>query len=279
MPDQTSRTWGIVSNCWKHQLETGQALESLIDQAEQRGFRAIELRQGCLGEYESAAAEAHSSLSARDRLAGLSRPFPAIEFNLAVSLPVFGRFAAQDNPSVLNALQAAIALARDGAPHFRIVDTETRTRQLDDLAMDQAARAVCELTRELAAVGGRLSIEHAYQAWPVFWSTILKARTLAGTDAAQLRVCLDPCNLLLTEPPESVLPIVDAVAVDGISMIHAKQRRNGQIQPDVAGGDLDWHRLLRLFDEKQYTGLWLFEVAPHPDVWDHLDRSIQFLNE
>ena len=45
---------GLVSNCWKTQLEQGQDLVELLDRAGERGLRAIELRQGCLGRFETA---------------------------------------------------------------------------------------------------------------------------------------------------------------------------------------------------------------------------------
>ena len=44
---------GIVSNCFRTQLDSGTALEDLLGEASRRGYRAIELRQGCLGEFET----------------------------------------------------------------------------------------------------------------------------------------------------------------------------------------------------------------------------------
>lgn len=276
MPDQTTRNLGIVSNCWKTQLDRGETLESLIGRAQHEGFRAVELRQGCLAEYETAAAEAQSSKVACDQLAGLSRRHPAIHLNLAVSLPFFGGSLAEDDPRILHAVAAAQELARDGKPHLRVVDAETRTRSPDEASITHAVALLRALTMKLVSAGGMLSIEHGHQNWPVFWSTLSQVRRELGSEASQLRVCLDPCNLLMTEPPESIARIVASRNPADVAMIHLKQRRDGQIQPDVADGDLDW-RELRMLLQNHHSSPWLYEVAPHPNVWMNLKRSTEFL--
>lgn len=277
MPDQTDRELGIVSNCWKLQLDGGQSLDDLIVLAVGRGFRAVELRQGCLGEYEPDVAGAASSAPARERLAGLSQRFPAVRFNLAVSLPCFSGDFRADDSRFHGALAATVALARGGRPQLRLVDTETRTRELDNSEIIAAGDVIAAMTRAVVEAGGQLSIEHAYQSWAGFWSAIQAARHRLGESARHLRCCFDPCNLLLTEPPESVSEIVDSIAPEDVSMIHLKQRRDGQIQPDVADGDLDWPQLLQSLDRHRHRGPWLFEVAPHAEIWENLRRSAEFL--
>ena len=277
MPDQTDRELGIVSNCWKTQLDGGQSLDDLIVMAVDRGFHSVELRQGCLGEYEPDVAAAASSAPARERLAGLSQRFPAVRFNLAVSLPCFGGDFRADDSRFGGALSAAVALARGGHPQLRLVDTETRARELDENAIIAAGDVIAAMTRMLVEAGGQLSIEHAYQSWAGFGSAIQSARHKLAESARHLRCCFDPCNLLLTEPPESVGVIVDSIAPEDVSMIHLKQRRDGQIQPDVSVGDLDWPRLLQSLDRHRHRGPWLFEVAPHAEVWEKLRCSVEFL--
>ena len=70
-----ARVLGIVSNCWKIQLDRGQTLDVLIEQAVRQGLRAVELRQGCLGEYESALADDVSSAACPEAgLCGIVAP-------------------------------------------------------------------------------------------------------------------------------------------------------------------------------------------------------------
>lgn len=277
MPAVAQLRLGIVSNCWKVQLDDRQTLKDLVDEAARRGFVAIELRQGFLGEYESCVADAHSSAGARHELAELSSRFPAVEFNLAVSLPVFGGVPLDDDARFVGAISASMALARDGRPHLRLVDTDTRIAKLDEDQVAKAGAALAAMTRRLVKVNGLLSIEHAYQSWSVFWSTFQQARHELDHAAARLRCCFDPCNLLLTETLATIPAVVESIQPDDVSMIHLKQRAGGQIQSEVAAGDLDWALLMRMLRGQRHQGPWLFEVAPHTDIWGHLDRSIRRL--
>ena len=70
---------------------------------------------------------------------------------------------------------------------------------------------------------------------------------------------------------------MDSVTPEDVSMIHLKQRRDGQIQSDVAVGDIEWPRLLQSLDRHRHRGPWLFEVAPHAEVWENLRRSVDFM--
>lgn len=268
---------GIVSNCWKAQLDEGRTLTDLIDEAARRRFCAIELRQGFLGEYEAFVADAPTSAAARTELANLSSRFPAVQLNLAVSLPIFGGLPLGDDVRFSGALAASVALARDERPHLRLVDTETRVPDLDDDAVAEASAALAAMTRQLVQVDGFLSIEHAYQSWSIFWAMFQQARLDLGHAAVRLRCCFDPCNLLLTEHPATVPAIVEAIRPGDVSMIHLKQRAGGLIQPDVAEGDLDWSHLMRTIRSQHHQGPWLFEVAPHSEIWKHLDQSIRRL--
>ena len=44
---------GIVTNCWKYELDHGVPLVACLDQAVEHGLVAIELRQTALGNLES----------------------------------------------------------------------------------------------------------------------------------------------------------------------------------------------------------------------------------
>ena len=269
---------GIVSNCWRAQFDQQESLDRLIDQAIDQGFTAIELRQGSLGDYEQSVADAHQSAAARATLADLANRFPTVEFNLAVSLPVFSGVAITDSDSSLqSALAASEALSPHGRWHLRIVDTDTRSAHPDRQATEQAAHTLSQLATRVAESGGWLSIEHAYQSWHVFRQTIDSVRRPLEHQAGRLRICLDPCNLLLTEPAESICEIVRPLTSAEVSMIHFKQRKNGMIQPDVDAGDVDWLALRPTLARSFPTTPCLFEVAPHLDLWNNLQRSIHFL--
>ena len=257
---------GLVSNCWKTQLEDGVELDLLIAEAELRGLSVIELRQSSIGTYE----EGPSCIPNAARLANLSKRFPRVQFNIALSLPCLSGNLSPDEPMFVAGRNTAVALAGSREPHLRLVDLQTRPDQSTAESVDQAANCLAELTQSLIEIGGMLSIEHARQPWSWFCTVMSAARLRLGNDAGRLRLCFDPCNLLLTESAVEVECIVESVEPQDISMIHIKQRRDGQIQPDVADGDLDWVNLINVISQRGYTGPILFEVAPHADSWSHL---------
>ncbi len=261
---------GLVSNCWKTQLDAGVNLDSLITEAEQRGLSVIELRQTCLGTYE----EGPSFLPNAVRLADLSQRFPSIQFNIALSFPCLSGNLSPDDPLFVAGINAAVALGGPHEPHLRLVDLQTQPDQCTAESVERAASCLSELTHSLMKVGGILSIEHARQPWTWFRSIMLAARARLGKNADQLRLCFDPCNLLLTEPVQEVTGVVASVELSELSMIHLKQRRDGQIQPDFTDGDLDWPGLINLLATRGYNGPILFEIAPHADVWLHLNDAV-----
>lgn len=265
------RPWplGLVSNCWKVQLDAGIGLDSLIAGTVRRGLTVIELRQGSLGEYEAGP----TCVPQAERLAGLARRFVDVRFNVALSLPCLSGELMRDDSLFLSGQAAAVALASGQPPHLRLVDLQTRPEQCSASSVEAAARGLVELTEAMIDVGGILSIEHSRQPWPWFESVMHAARKRLGDQSSRLKLCFDPCNLLLTERPEDLTNIVASVQPDEVSMIHVKQRRDGQVQPDVGHGELDWRQLLQVLRGNGHIGPWLFEVAPHANVWSHLDGA------
>ncbi len=266
------RRWplGLVSNCWKTQLDVGVGLDSLIVEAEQRGLSVIELRQTCIGDYE----DGPSFTPNATRLTQLQTRFQHIQFNIALSLPCLSGSLLSDDLLFVAGKNAAVALAGSHAPHLRLVDLQTPTDQCTAESVEHAACRLAELTLSLKEVGGILSIEHAWQPWSWFCAVLWAARKRLGNGADQLRLCFDPCNLLLTEPIQDFDGIVASVELSGLSMIHIKQRRDGKIQPDLTAGDLHWPSLISQLVAREYCGPILFEIAPHTDVWSHLDDAL-----
>lgn len=261
---------GLVSNCWKVQLDSGTQLDSLITAAVQRGMTVIELRQGSLGEYEAGP----TCVPQADRLAELACRFPDVRFNVALSWPCLGGELSREESLFLAGRSSAISLANGQPPHLRLVDLQTRPEQCLESSIESAARGLVELTEAMIEVEGILSIEHSQQSWSWFDSVMHAARRRLGERSSRLRLCFDPCNLLLTERAENVASIVESVEPKDVSMIHVKQRRDGQVQPYFGDGDLDWPKLLETLRRRGHSGPVLFEIAPHVEVWVNLENGI-----
>lgn len=264
-----TRRLGLVSNCWKVQLDQGQSLVKLIGRARDLGFGAIELRQGCLGELNAALPNAATELAAALSFARLPALFPELQFNLAVNLPCFRGDSIAAVPELESYLAAARALGGARGPQLRIVDIQTRTVHLDGELRTQSAQALQKLARCLDPHGGALAVENAYQSWDSF-RAVLDA---ANAGRTPIQCCLDPCNLLLSESLPVVAQVVRSVAPARVAMVHLKQQRNQAIQPDFGEGEIDWPELIRTLRTWPSNIPWLFELAPDEDLWTHLNDA------
>jgi sugar phosphate isomerase/epimerase len=264
---------GVVSNCWRVQLEAGVDLDLLIEEAVRRSFRAVELRQSCMGKYEFGS----QYLPRPDRLSELAPRFPTVRFNLAMSLPCLSGDLKRNSPLFVASRAAAGAVAWGKPSHLRLVDLQTRPEQRPQLTVEAAASGLTDLVESLIEVRGTLSVENSIQPWTWFHAVVSEARRRLGENSSRLRCCLDPCNLLETECAEDVRTIVDSLSPDEVSLIHVKQRRDGQILPDVSQGDLDWPDLLDTLHHRGHQGPVLFETTPHVDVWRNLETSVAHL--
>ena len=60
-------------------------------------------------------------------------------------------------------------------------------------------------------------------------------------------------------------------------MVHFKQTRNAQAYPTVDDGDLDYVRLLKVLQEKDYEGLAVLEIPSGEDVFENFKSSVSYL--
>jgi sugar phosphate isomerase/epimerase len=263
---------GIVSNCWRKQLAAGSDLAELVEHAVARGYRAIELRQGCLGRYEQGAQHLPDPLV----LAELPRRFPDVRFNLALAVPFFDQRTSPDNPLLLAGIAGAQALAGDRRPpHLRLVDVAT----VD--AADDAAEALggrwAALARAVATGVGGLSLENGRQSWGVFIAAFRAARRILGAEAARLRLCYDAVNLLNAADRPDPRQVVRSLSAADLAMVHLKQARQGHATTAVCSGDIDWPDHLGVLHEVGYRGPYLFEIPPDEHVDEHLAESREFI--
>lgn len=275
---------GLVSNCWKMQLDRGESLRSLIARAVDTGFEFVELRQGCLSECENS----ETRLPDVDALASLSSQFPEVTFDLAVELPIFSREIATTAGDVRTILDGVHALSSAGRPaHLRIVDLVSKrvpdarsndTQTESGFFLEEAIGSLLELQNELAS--GVLSVEHSYQPWSGFRRLFEVARSTSGDSNSSgplLRLCYDPCNLWISGDGESANQITETLPVDWLSMVHLKQRCGGAVSTRFEPGEVDWSRQLAALNRAAYAGPFLFETAPTDDVWQCLADSRRYL--
>ena len=265
---------GVVSNCFKSQLDLGQPLAGLIGQATDLGYSVIELRQGCLGDCESPG----ELVPDPDRLQDLAAACPGVQWDLALAYPCFDPSTVGDDTVFESACESIVRLASGDTPHLRLVDLATDHTRVDPAA---AAATVGRLLERVCEVGGMLSIEHARESWQWFSDVMARARGAFGAHRQSLKVCFDPCNLLGAPDRPDPAEVTGSLDPDLVSMIHIKQRRDGQPWPAVAEGEVDWAEVIsamgRMGGGQGFDGPLLFEVAASRDIWGFLEGSRVYL--
>ena len=267
---------GIVSNCWQSQLAAGVSLEDLIAGASRRGYRTIELRQGCLGAFETANREPIA-----ERLAEFPSMFPGVRFNVAIEQAFLSPERRIDDAIFAAGKWAAAAVAGETPPHLRLVDLATSNADWASIdvreAVEDAAARIAGLTKVMIGIDGVLSLEHARQSWRLFRFVFDAARKHLGRDANRLKICFDPCNLLFADDDTAPVTVTASLAPDEISMVHFKQRADGEIRPTLDSGDVDWNGVCAALIKIGYSGAGLFEIPPTENIWENLETSRDFL--
>ncbi len=268
--------FGAITNSWRNQL-LEQDLADLIGEAQSRGARHIELRQTCLGRCESGQGE-----DWRPDLTGLQAiadQFSDLQFDLAMALPCLTQDVDPAGEQFQMALAGAKVVGREN-PHLRLVDPnpfDSPWRSEADIP--EPAFNLANLAREAASQGVILSMENSGQPIGSLALLVQECRQrLTEQEGVFLGLCPDPANQLRRFPDTDPLGDLNALPLDMLKIVHFKQNRNGDPYPTVDIGDLDCREMLRLLEAKDYQGPAIMEIPPHPDVFDNLTASYDFLN-
>ena len=172
---------GIVSNCWKHQLDEGVSLANCLDQATKYGLVAIELRQTALGDLEST----DRYFPSVERLKEVTDSYPDLCFDYAMGLSFLSGAITREADLVEQACQAAVAVSGAARPHLRLVDLATTAAVMEEHE-DNAVRELVNLVRAMNELGGLLSVENCRQPWSDLWRIVQRSRDQLGALGDQL---------------------------------------------------------------------------------------------
>ena len=142
---------GAITNSWGEHLYTTD-FPRLVERVRRRGAAHIELRQTYLAQYEEGAEDEWRPTT--DRLARLSRTFPALTFNLAIAYPCLTREPEPVSPLFQASLEAASAVGTT-APILRLMDParfDSPWESAEDVP--RTATGIAELARESTRQGG-----------------------------------------------------------------------------------------------------------------------------
>ncbi len=266
---------GLVSNVWKTQLDDGASLRELIGQAVQHNYRTIELRQTCLGEFEIG--DDHRPQP--NLLALLPEEFPGVRFNVAINVSFLdAEFSANDSMFEASRM-AAFAVAGSTPPHLRLVDLGTRDESFLGMNVDDVAEGLVALATSMRDLDGVLSIEHSLQSWEPFYAAFRSARRMLGPDANRLKLCFDPCNLLMSPDAPDPNEVTRELQAEELSMVHIKQRSSDGLLENVNAGEIDWSAQCQALNDIGFRQPYLFEVASSRTLWEQLDESLEYLRD
>ena len=269
---------GGISNSWKLQL-VHQDLKELVQEAQSRGARHIELRQTCMGGYEAGEGDAWRPVV--PKLSDLVATFPDLTFNLAIEWPCLSRETDPGGEQFQSALQAVKALDAK-APHLRLVDRTsydvawTNERQVPAVALQQ----VGNLTREASRQGVVLSIENLGQSIAGMALLVRMVRDRLPEDIGRcLGICPDPANQLPRYPESDPVAEIESTPLDFLKIVHFKQTRGGKPHPTIDSGDVDCLRQMRVLRKTGYRGAIVMEIPPHERALENLSASFEYLNK
>lgn len=272
-------TLGVVSNVWATLLPR-QSLGELCARAAAEGMGYVELRQRALGECEAPGDGGGSPRPLPDRLGELARAHPTLGFNLAIEVPFLTQAAPVDETMFAAGVEAARALG-GSPPLLRLVDTTPAFQPVPPDVFVGCVATVRRLARSAAARGVRLALENATQPLSTLRQLMEIVEQELGNElnagCGTPVLCWDAANALkavVSEPPAAALA---SFSVDEIGLFHFKQLRDGEVQPDVGDGELDWRRILRPLHERGYQGPALFEIPPGDDIDARLARSRAYI--
>ena len=90
---------------------------------------------------------------------------------------------------------------------------------------------------------------------------------------------VDPCNFAFTGDSTDAGAALATLAPEQVGMLHFKQRRAGKLDVTVGeGGEVDWPRLVPLIVARRLFRQGLFEMASDLRLWEHLERSSEYLH-
>ena len=267
--------FGAISNSWRLQLEA-QDLGDLVQQAQGHGAHHVELRQTCLGSYESG--EGMEWRPVMSRLQELVDRFPNLTFDLAMALPSITQEIDPQGELFQSALAAA-KLVGGSSPHLRTVDSGAFDKAWETPSdIPESAYGLVGLAEEAARQGVILSLENSGQPIGSMALLIDQVRARLSPEAAQgLGLCPDPTNQLRRFPETNPLGDLDSLPLDMIKIVHFKQARDGNAHPTVDTGDLDCLEMQRVLENKGYQGQAIMEIPPAHQVFENLAHSFAFL--
>jgi len=237
------------------------SLQDIVEFAKENGLEAVELREGCVEDYDGEA------------LRQLTQRYEKIHFTYAIKNNCLDE---RDEQKVKGAIQLSASLS--GEPVLRLVADGGIIKNEKRRYTSEEKGKIVDKLKIYADIASRhrvmLGLENAREPMEDIKYMIDQV------DSPLMGVTFDPGNLTsIAIEKEDPLKALESLKVSEIKLVHLKQTIDGEPQTHISQGDIDIERLLDRLNGMGYEGIICLEPKPAKGCRDAIKSSIEYINK
>ena len=236
-------------------------LQDIVQFAQENRFEAIELREGCVEDYDGEA------------LRQLTPRYKNIHFTYAIKNNCLDE---RDEEKVRGAIELSASLS--GEPILRLVADGGIIKNEKRRYSSEEKTKIVDKLKIYADIATRyrvmLGLENAREPMEDIKNMIDQV------GSPVVGVTFDPGNLTsIAIEREDPLKALESLKVSDIKLVHLKQTINGEPQTYVSQGDIDIRKLLDRVNGMGYKGIICLEPRAGKGCRDAIKSSIEYMNK
>jgi len=253
---------GFTTALYEKELKDKEiTLRDIVEFGKENGLEAIELREGCVEDYDGEA------------LCGLAERYKTIQFTYAIKNDCLDE---RDEDRVRRAIELSRRLS--GKPILRLVcDGEVIKNEKRRYTGEEKSRIVSRLKTyaDIASLHRvMLGLENARE--PMEDIKYLIDRV----DSPFMGITFDPGNLTsIAIEKGDPLKALESLEVSRIKLVHLKQTINGEPQTYICKGDIDIKELLDRLNGMGYEGIICLEPKAGKGCREAIKSSIEYIDK
>jgi len=253
---------GFTTAVFEKELQDKEiTLQDIVEFAQQNRIEAIELREGCVEDYDGEA------------LRQLARRYRKIHFTYAIKNNCLDE---RDEEKVRSAIELSASLSEE--PVLRLVADGEIIKSEKRRYTSQEKGKIADKLKTYADIANRhgvmLGLENARE--PI--EDIKHIIDQVGSRS--VGVTFDPGNLTsIAIAREDPLKALESLKVSEIKLVHLKQTVNGEPQTHISDGDINIKELLDRLNSMGYRGIVCLEPKSAKGCRDSLKLSIEYMNK
>jgi len=253
---------GFTTAVFEKELQDKEiTLQDIVEFAQLNRIGAIELREGCVEDYDGEA------------LHQLAKRYGKIHFTYAIKNNCLDE---RDEEKVRSAIQLSASLS-DGPVLRLVADGEIIKNEKRRYSSEEKSK-IADKLKTYADIANRyrvmLSLENAREPMEDI------RHIIDQVGSRSVGVTFDPGNLTsIAIEREDPLKALESLRVSEIKLVHLKQTLNGEPQTRISDGDIHIKELLDRFNSMGYRGIICLEPKSAKGCRDSLKSSIEYINK